>query len=51
MWFSVEPQATTPVPEWDGQAVRMAQEEDMAMGPDGVPRWAYRRQTELKLIR
>jgi hypothetical protein len=29
----------------------MAQEEDMVMGPDGVPRWAYRRQTELKLIR
>ena len=49
-WFSVELQATTRVPEWDGQAVRMAQEEDMVMGPDGVPRWAYRRQTELRLI-
>jgi Xaa-Pro aminopeptidase len=50
-WFSVELQATTPVPEWGGQPVRMAQEEDMVMGPDGVPRWAYRRQTELHLIR
>ena len=50
MWFSVELQATTPVAEWDGQPVRMAQEEDMVMGPDGVPRWAYRRQTELHLI-
>ena len=50
-WFSVELQATTAVPEWDGQPVRMAQEEDMVMGPDGVPRWAYRRQTELHLIR
>lgn len=50
-WFSVELQATTMVPEWDGQPVRMAQEEDMVMGPDGVPRWAYRRQTELHLIR
>jgi Xaa-Pro aminopeptidase len=49
-WFSVELQATTRVPEWDGQPVRMAQEEDMVMGPDGVPRWAYRRQTELRLI-
>lgn len=49
-WFSVELQATTMVPEWDGQPVRMAQEEDMVMGPDGVPRWAYRRQTELHLI-
>ncbi len=51
MWFSIELQATTPVPEWNGQPVRMAQEEDMVMGPDGVPRWAYRRQTELHLIR
>jgi len=50
MWFSVELQATTPVAEWGGQPVRMAQEEDMVMGPDGIPRWAYRRQTELHLI-
>ena len=50
MWFSIELQATTPVPEWNGQRVRMAQEEDMVMGPDGVPRWAYQRQTELHLI-
>ena len=50
MWFSVELQATSPVAEWGGQPVRMAQEEDMVMGPDGVPRWAYRRQTELHLI-
>src|SRR5581483_11559907 len=51
MWFSVELQATTPVPEWGDQPVRMAQEEDMVMGPDGIPRWAYRRQTELHLIK
>ena len=50
MWFSVELQATTPVAEWNGQPVRMAQEEDMVMGPDGTPRWAYRRQTELHLV-
>jgi len=50
MWFSVELQATTPVAEWGGQTVRMAQEEDMVMGPEGIPRWAYRRQTELHLI-
>ena len=24
MWYSIELQATTSVPEWDGQAVRMA---------------------------
>jgi len=49
-WFSIELQTTSRVPEWDGQPVRMAQEEDMVMGPEGVPRWAYRRQTELRLI-
>lgn len=51
MWYSIELQATSPVPEWDGQRLRMPQEEDMVMGPDGVPRWAYRRQTELHVIR
>ena len=35
MWFSIELQATTPVPEWDGQPVRSAQEEDAIIGADG----------------
>ena len=35
MWFSIELQATTPVPEWGGQPVRMAQEEDAIVGADG----------------
>ena len=35
MWFSIELQATTPVPEWGGQPVRMAQEEDVIVGADG----------------
>ncbi|HSJ63289.1 MAG TPA: M24 family metallopeptidase [Gemmatimonadaceae bacterium] len=51
MWFSIELQATTPVPEWDGQRVRSAQEEDAVIGADGVPRWAHARQTEFHLIR
>jgi Xaa-Pro aminopeptidase len=51
MWYSIELQATSPVPEWDEQRLRMPQEEDMVMGPDGVPRWAYQRQTELHLIK
>jgi Xaa-Pro aminopeptidase len=50
-WFSIELQATTPVPEWGGQRVRSAQEEDVILGADGVPRWAYRRQTEFHLVR
>ena len=51
MWFSVELQATTPVPEWGGQSVRMAQEEDMIIGADGRARWALRRQDALLLVR
>ena len=51
MWFSSELQATTPVPEWSGQPVRMAQEEDFVIGADGVPRWALRRQTDLWLVK
>jgi hypothetical protein len=51
MWFSIELQATTPVPEWDGQPVLMAQEEDMIIGGDGRSRWARQRQHELFLVR
>ena len=51
MWFSIELQATTPVPEWDGQPVQMAQEEDMIIGGDGRNRWARQRQHELFLVR
>jgi Xaa-Pro aminopeptidase len=51
MWYSIELQATTPVPEWGGQPVRMAQEEDMIIGADGKARWALRRQDKLFLIK
>lgn len=51
MWFSSELQATTPVPEWGGQPVRMAMEEDFILGRDGKPRWALKRQDALHLIR
>ncbi|HET9426223.1 MAG TPA: tetratricopeptide repeat protein [Gemmatimonadaceae bacterium] len=51
MWYSIELQATTPVPEWNGQRVRSAQEEDVAIGADGVPRWALGRQTSFHLVR
>jgi len=50
MWFSIELQATTPVPEWGGQPVRIAQEEDMIVGADGKARWALRRQDRLFLV-
>ena len=51
MWWSIELQATTPVPEWGGQPVRMAQEEDAIIGADGKVRWALRRQEQLFLVR
>jgi len=51
MWFSIELQATTPVPEWNNQPVRMAQEEDMMIGADGKTRWAIRRQDALFLVK
>jgi hypothetical protein len=50
-WFSVELQATTPVPEWNGQPVRMAQEEEALIDADGRRRWVLRRQTALHLVR
>jgi hypothetical protein len=50
-WFAIELQATTPVPEWDGQPVRSAQEEDAEVGADGQMRWILRRQTEWHVVR
>jgi len=51
MWFSIELQATTAVPEWGSQPVRMAQEEDAIVAADGRIRWALRRQDRLFLVR
>lgn len=50
-WFSIELQAGSPVAEWDGQVVRMAQEEDALIDADGNRRWVLRRQTEFHLVR
>lgn len=51
MWFSIELRATSPVPEWGGQRVWSAQEEDAIISGDGKIRWALRRQTEFHLVR
>ncbi len=50
-WFSIELQATTPVPEWGGQKVRSSQEEDAEISEKGEIRWVLKRQTEFHLIR
>ena len=50
-WYSVELQATSPVPEWNGQLVRSAQEEDVTIDADGRVHWAHRRQETFHLVR
>jgi hypothetical protein len=50
MWYSAELQVTTPVPEWNGQPVRVAQEEDFIIDKDGKLRWAIRRQMAWHLV-
>ncbi len=50
-WYSIELQATSPVPEWDNQPVRSAQEEDVYVGADGVIGWILERQTKFHIIR
>jgi Xaa-Pro aminopeptidase len=50
-WFSIELQATTPVPEWDDQPVRMALEEEARLDEHGERRWVLRRQDRLHLVR
>ncbi len=50
-WFSIELQATTPVPEWGNQPVRSAQEEDAEIGADGTMHWVLRRQTDFHVVR
>jgi Xaa-Pro aminopeptidase len=50
-WFSIELQATSKVAEWDGQPVRVAQEEDVILDGAGVVRWGYQRQSRYHLVR
>ncbi len=50
-WYAIELQATTPVPEWDGQPVRMGMEEDAELTADGTMRWILRRQTDFHIVR
>jgi hypothetical protein len=50
-WFSIELQATTPVPEWGGQRVRSAQEEDAVLDESGAITWILERQARFHLVR
>lgn len=50
-WFSTELQVTSPVPEWNGQGVRMAQEEEAYLDAAGERRWTLARQERFHLVR
>ncbi len=50
-WYSIELQATTPVPEWGDQNVRMALEEDAYLDERGAKHWVLARQEHLHLVR
>ena len=50
-WFSTELQVTSPVPEWNGQQVRMAQEEEVWLDESGRPQWVVPRQERFHLVR
>ena len=50
-WHSIELNATAPVPEWGGQKVQFALEEDAAIMPDGTWQWVRSRQEAFHLIK
>jgi hypothetical protein len=49
-WHSIELQATTPVPEWDGKPVRCSQEEEAYLDERGDRHWVYRRQSRFHIV-
>src|SRR5262249_19244632 len=50
-WFSIELQATTPIPEWGGKELFVGQEEDAAIDASGRISWILQRQTTYHLVK
>jgi hypothetical protein len=50
-WYSTELQVSTPVPEWGGQTVRMALEEEARLDETGARHWVLNRQARFHLVR
>ena len=50
-WFSIELQATTPVPEWSGKELWVGQEEDALLDGSGRISWILKRQTAYHLVK
>ncbi len=51
IYWSIELSATTPIPEWDGQRVRMGLEEDAEQTAEGPMKWILKQQAEFHLVR
>ncbi|NIP14833.1 MAG: M24 family metallopeptidase, partial [Gemmatimonadetes bacterium] len=49
-WFSVELQATVPIPEWGNKTASCRQEEEAYLDENGDRHWAFRRQTKFHLV-
>ena len=50
-WFSIELQATTPIPEWGGKELFVGQEEDAVLDTSGRVSFVLKRQTEYHLVK
>jgi len=49
-WHSIELQATTPIPEWEGQPASCRQEEEAYLDTAGERHWVFRRQSKFHLV-
>ncbi|HVR98604.1 MAG TPA: M24 family metallopeptidase [Thermoanaerobaculia bacterium] len=50
-WFSIELQATSPIPEWDGRKLACRQEEEAYLDDQGERHWLLRRQERFHLVK
>jgi hypothetical protein len=49
-WFSIELQATVPIPEWGGKTASCRQEEEVYLDGSGERHWVFRRQERFHLV-
>jgi Xaa-Pro aminopeptidase len=49
-WFSIELQATVPIPEWGGKTASCRQEEEAYLDQAGDRHWVFRRQEKFHLV-
>jgi hypothetical protein len=49
-WFSIELQATTAIPEWNGKQASCRQEEEAYLDEAGQRHWVFRRQERFHLV-